>query len=43
MRIYTKFKPEISDVPSDVPSYATFPLKFVAKLVVAKIATLLQR
>lgn len=43
MRIYTKFKPEISDVSSDVPSYATFPLKFVAKLVVAKIATLLQR
>ncbi|KYF71605.1 GFA family protein [Sorangium cellulosum] len=43
MRIYTKFKPENSDIPDDVPSYSTFPLRFVAKLVAAKIAMLLRR
>lgn len=43
MRIQTKFKPENSDVPSDVPSYPTFPLKFVAKLVAARIAMMLRR
>ena len=42
-RIQTKFKPDNSDVPSDVPSYSTFPLKIVAKLVAAKIAMLLHR
>ncbi|WP_437600082.1 hypothetical protein WMF28_00795 [Sorangium sp. So ce590] len=43
MRINTKFKPGNGDVPSDVPSYSTFPLRFVAKLVAAKIAMLLRR
>jgi hypothetical protein len=43
MRICTKFKPDSSDVPSDVRSYSTFPLKFVAKLVAARIAMLLHR
>ncbi|WP_438014179.1 hypothetical protein WMF18_25045 [Sorangium sp. So ce315] len=43
MRIYTKLKPENSDIPNDVPSYSTFPLRFVAKLVAAKIAMLLRR
>lgn len=43
MRICTKFKPENGDVPSDVPSYSTFPLKFLAKLLAARIAMLLHR
>jgi len=43
MRICTKFKPDSSDVPSDVRSYSTFPFKFVAKLVAARIAMLLHR
>ena len=43
MRICTKFKPEHGDVPSDVPSYSTFPLKFLAKLLAARIAMLLHR
>jgi hypothetical protein len=43
MRIYTKFKPENCDVPGDVPSYSTYPLMFVAKLIAAKIAMLLHR
>jgi hypothetical protein len=43
MRICTKFKPENGDVPSDVPSYSTFPLKFLAKLLADRIAMLLHR
>lgn len=43
MRIFTKFKPGNGDVPSDVPGYATFPLKFLAKLLSARIAMLLHR
>jgi hypothetical protein len=43
MRINTKFKPESGDVPCDVPSYATYPFKFLAKLVAAKIAMMLRR
>lgn len=43
MRICTKFKPESADVPSDVPSYSTFPLKFLAQLLVARIAMLFHR
>jgi hypothetical protein len=43
MRICTKFKPKISDVPSDVRSCSTFPFKFVAKLVAARIAMLFHR
>ena len=43
MRIQTKFKPNNSDIPNDVPSYPAFPLKFVLKLVAAKIAMLLHR
>ena len=43
MRICTKFKSGNSDVPSDVPSYSTFPVKFIAKLIAAKIAMLLHR
>jgi hypothetical protein len=43
MRIQTKFKPKNGDVPSDVPSYPAFPLKFMAKLLAARIAMLLHR
>ena len=43
MRICTKFKPGNSNVPSDAPSYPTFPLKFMAKLVASRIAMLLRR
>ena len=43
MRICTKFKPENGDVPRDVPGYASFPLKFLAKLLAARIAMLLHR
>jgi hypothetical protein len=43
MRICTKFKPENTDLPSDVPLYANYPLKFLAKLVAAKIAMLLHQ
>jgi hypothetical protein len=43
MRVQTKFKPENGDVPSDVPSYPGYPLKFMAKLAAARIAMLLRR
>jgi hypothetical protein len=43
MRIFTKFKPAHGDVPRDVPSYATFPVKFLLKLLGARIAMLLYR
>jgi hypothetical protein len=37
----TKFRPENGDIPRDVPSYPTYPFKFLAKLLVARIAILL--
>ncbi len=43
MHVQTKFKPKNSAVPNGVPSYASYPFKFMAKLVVAKIAMLLGR
>lgn len=43
MRICTKYRPENTDVLSDVRSYSAYPLKFVAKLVAAKISMLLHR
>lgn len=43
MRVQTKHMPENSDVPGDVPSYPAWPLKFMAKLVTARIAMLLRR
>jgi hypothetical protein len=43
IRICTKFKSRNRDVPSDVPSYAGSPLKFLAKLIAARIAMLLHR
>jgi hypothetical protein len=43
MRICTKFKPENGDAPSDVPRYSGFPLKFLAKLLAARIAMMIDR
>lgn len=43
MRVCTKFKSDSSGVPSDVPSYRTFPLRFVAKQLAARIAMMLHR
>jgi len=43
MRICTKFKPANVEVPGDVPSSSTFPLKFVAKLLASRIAMLLRQ
>ena len=43
IRICTKFKPGNGDVPSDVPSYSSYPLRFLAKLLTARIAMLLHR
>jgi hypothetical protein len=41
MRICTKFRPENGDIPCDVPSHPTYPFKFLAKLLAARIAILL--
>lgn len=43
MRVNTRFKPRNGDLPGDVPSYSTFPLKFVTKLLAARIAMLVNR
>lgn len=43
MRVNTRLKPAGVELSGDVPSYATFPLRFVTKLVAAKIAMLLRR
>jgi hypothetical protein len=42
-RICTKFKPGHVEIPNDVPSYAMYPLGFMAKLVTSNIAMLLRR
>jgi hypothetical protein len=41
MRVQTKFKPADVVLPGDVPAYPFAPLRFVAKLVAARIAMLL--
>jgi hypothetical protein len=43
MRIQTKFKPENRTIPNDVPSYPSYPLRFIAKLMSARVAMLLHR
>ena len=43
IRICAKFKPGNGDIPSDVPSYSSYPLRFLAKLLAARIAMLLRR
>jgi hypothetical protein len=43
MRIQTRFRPKDSEVPSDIPSYAAFPIKFIGKLLAARVAMLVHR
>jgi hypothetical protein len=43
MRVCTKFKPAHGEVPNDVPSYPRFSLRFLGKLLGARIAMLLGR
>jgi hypothetical protein len=43
MRIQSKFKPEGTVMPKDAPAYASFPFKFIAKLMAARFAMLLHR
>lgn len=43
MRVQTKFKPQSIKDPGDVPSYASYPIKFMWKLAAARIAMLLHR
>lgn len=43
MRVSTRFKPEGAIVPSDVPQYASYPFRFIAKLLGARIAMMLSR
>ncbi len=40
MRIQTKFKREGANIPTDVPGYSSFPVTFVAKLLLARVAML---
>ncbi|WKE64797.1 hypothetical protein PVT67_14155 [Gallaecimonas kandeliae] len=41
LRILTKFKAEGAELPPGLPAYPTFPFKFVAKLILARLAMLL--
>jgi len=43
MRICTKFKYDGRMIPTDVPYYAGYPVPFILKLVLAKMAMLLHR
>ena len=43
MRVHTKSKPRGIDLPNDVPAYAGYSLRFMAKLLTAWIAMLLRR
>jgi hypothetical protein len=43
MRVCTKFKPDNAPLPDDVPSHPRYPLKFLGKLVGARIAMLVSR
>ncbi len=41
MHIQTRFKPENVRDSREVPSYASFPFRFLAKLAIARLAMLL--
>jgi len=43
MLVQTKYKPEKAVLPVDPPSYSGFPFKFIAKLMLARIAMMLGR
>ena len=42
LRIHTRFKPKDAQIPTDVPSYSTFPITLVMKLIATKVAMLLR-
>ncbi len=42
-RICTRFKPENAEIPADVPSFAMYPLGFMAELLMLGVGTLLRR
>jgi hypothetical protein len=41
MRIQTRFRPDGIDFPDGLPAYAAFPLKFMLKLVAARLAMMM--
>jgi hypothetical protein len=43
MRICTQFRPDGRAIPTDVPNYSRYPMSFIMKLVLAKLAMLLHR
>jgi hypothetical protein len=43
MRIQTRFAPSGTEIPNDIPAYSAFPLKFMAKLMLARLDMLLRR
>lgn len=43
LRIQTKFKPPGAMLPDDLPTYRSYPLSFIAKLVAARVAMLVSR
>ena len=43
MRVGTRFRPDGAALPPDVPSYEGFPVRFLAKLLAARIGMALQR
>jgi hypothetical protein len=43
MRIQTRFMPNGTEIWNDIPTYSAFPVKFVAKLVLARFDMLLRR
>jgi hypothetical protein len=43
MRIQTKFKPEGTDIPNGAAIYLTYPLKFIANLMIARVAMLIHK
>jgi hypothetical protein len=43
MRIQTRFAPRGTNIGNDIPAYSAFPLKFIAKLMLARFDMLLRR
>lgn len=43
VRIQTKYRPENSSIASKIPEYKSYPLKFIAKLMAARIGMLFGR
>ena len=43
MRVCTKFRPGDAELPADAPNYPGYPLRLIARLLVAGVAMLLRR